>query len=253
MSKNNLDTYLDLCTQVYDLSKPKPPEDAYEFYRSYVNNTKGPILEPMCGTGRFLLPLISEGFAIDGFDASDYMLEALVTKAQKLNLKPNVWKGFVQDLDPSLKYDLIFIPAGSFGLIIDQLVAKIALIKIYEALSNTGVFVFEGETLNSTPTSFNEWEKYEYLRDDHKKIIASFMHLESEVNVLSTTCKYELMDNNRIVNTEIEHFQVRMYESYHMLELLNSAGFKNIKMFKAFDKNQSPGDNDEVIVYECRK
>lgn len=39
-----LDTYLDLCSIVYDLSKPIPPEDAYNFYRFYVeagfNNIK---------------------------------------------------------------------------------------------------------------------------------------------------------------------------------------------------------------------
>jgi ribosomal protein S18 acetylase RimI-like enzyme len=46
-----LDTYLSLCTEVYDLSKPNPPEDAYAFYRDYAMRANGPILEPMCGTG----------------------------------------------------------------------------------------------------------------------------------------------------------------------------------------------------------
>jgi hypothetical protein len=56
-----LDTYLNLCTEVYDLSKPNPPENAYAFYRDYVMRANGLILEPMCGTGRFLLPLLEEG------------------------------------------------------------------------------------------------------------------------------------------------------------------------------------------------
>lgn len=64
-----LDTYLSLCTEVYDLSKPNPPEDAYAFYRVYAMKANGPILEPMCGTGRFLLPLLEEGFNVHGFDA----------------------------------------------------------------------------------------------------------------------------------------------------------------------------------------
>jgi SAM-dependent methyltransferase len=253
MTQNKLDTYLDLCTQVYDLSKPKPPEDAYKFYRSYIGETKGLILEPMCGTGRFLLPFISEGFAIDGFDASDYMLTALADKAQELNLKPNVWKGFLQDLNPAVKYDLVFIPAGSFGLIIDLPIAKSSLIAIYESLSNSGTFVFEGETPSSMPTQFDVWEKHEYIRDDGKIIIASFMNLESQSNVASTTCQYELLDKGHIINTEVEHFQVRTYEANQMLELLNSVGFKKIKMVKAFDRIQSPNENDEVIVYECQK
>jgi 2-polyprenyl-3-methyl-5-hydroxy-6-metoxy-1,4-benzoquinol methylase len=52
-------------------------EDAYAFYRGYVMRANGSILEPMCGTGRFLLPLFEEGFNIHGFDASEHMLEAL--------------------------------------------------------------------------------------------------------------------------------------------------------------------------------
>ena len=56
----------------------------------------GSILEPMCGTGRFLLPLFEEGFFfnVHGFDASDNMLAALHTKARDRNLHPTVWKGF---------------------------------------------------------------------------------------------------------------------------------------------------------------
>ena len=44
-------TYLDLCTQVYEISKPTAPEDALAFYKSYADEASGAILEPMCGTG----------------------------------------------------------------------------------------------------------------------------------------------------------------------------------------------------------
>ena len=68
MIRQKLDTYLDLCTQVYDLNKPRPPEDAYAFYRSYLMEAKGAVLEPMCGTGRFFLPLLEEGFDVYDYD-----------------------------------------------------------------------------------------------------------------------------------------------------------------------------------------
>ncbi|WP_288985214.1 class I SAM-dependent methyltransferase [uncultured Flavobacterium sp.] len=109
-----LDTYLSLCTEVYELSKPNPPEDAYAFYRDYAMKANGPILEPMCGTGRFLLPLLEEGFDVHGFDASDHMLEALHAKAKTKNLEPKVWKGFIEDLKQPEKYKLIFINANYF-------------------------------------------------------------------------------------------------------------------------------------------
>ena len=89
-----LDTSLSLCREVYDLSKPNPPEDAYAFYRDYALQAKGPILEPMCG-----LPLLEEGFNVHGFDASDHMLASLHAKAKVKNLEPTVWNGFVEDLE----------------------------------------------------------------------------------------------------------------------------------------------------------
>jgi SAM-dependent methyltransferase len=147
MNKQN--TYLNLCTQVYDLSKPRPPEDAYAFYRSYAIEAKGPILEPMCGTGRFLLPLLRAGFDIDGFDASEHMLEAL--RAKSGDLKPNIWQCFAEDLAVAKKYNLIFIPCGSFGLITDLEIAKLALKKFYNHLNQNGILLFEGETLKSAP------------------------------------------------------------------------------------------------------
>lgn len=111
--------HLSLCTEVYDLSKPNLPEDVYAFYRDYSIRANGFILEPMCGTGRFLLPLLEEGFDVHGFDASKHMLEALHTKAKAKNLEPKVWKGFIEDLKQPEKYNLIFIPSGSFCLITD--------------------------------------------------------------------------------------------------------------------------------------
>ncbi|KTD65155.1 methyltransferase, ubiE/COQ5 family [Legionella shakespearei DSM 23087] len=46
MTSKTLDTYLDLCTQVYDLSKPTPPKDAYDFYLSYVTLALGNLAKP---------------------------------------------------------------------------------------------------------------------------------------------------------------------------------------------------------------
>ena len=50
-TKENLvksfDTYLNLCTHVYELSKPDPPEDAYTFYKSYVEQAGDVVLKPM--------------------------------------------------------------------------------------------------------------------------------------------------------------------------------------------------------------
>ena len=50
-----LDSYRKLSQEVYDLSKPEPADFVWEFYLNHAQSVEGPILEPMCGSGRFLV------------------------------------------------------------------------------------------------------------------------------------------------------------------------------------------------------
>ena len=245
-----LDTYLSLCTEVYDLSKPTPPEDAYAFYRDYVMRANGPILEPMCGTGRFLLPLLEEGFNVHGFDASEHMLEALYAKAKAKNLEPPVWKGFVEDLKRKEKFNLIFIPSGSFCLIIDPDAVKEALKTLYDHLSHDGVLLFEGETLKAVPP-LDVWRGSVWHKPNAQMIMLSSLATMKD-NVCNSIGKYELAHNNSIIHTEIEELKVRIYDPYELTEILKSCGFE-VRAIKAFDSSAAPGENDEAVVYECRK
>ena len=246
-----LNTYLSLCTEVYDLSKPNPPEDAYAFYRDYALKANGHILEPMCGTGRFLLPLLEEGFNVHGFDASNHMLEVLHAKATPKNLKPTVWKGFVEDLKCPEKYNLIFIPSGSFCLIIDPAAVKSALKTLYHHLSDDGVFLFEGETLKAVPP-LDVWRGSLWPKTNGQKIILSQL-ATMQNDICTSLCKYELMEAGNIIHTEIEELRVKIYEQDQLMEMLKAVGFKHIRILKAFDKSSAPTEQDGSIVYECRK
>lgn len=243
-------TYLSLCTQVYDLSKPTPPEDAYAFYRSYVTDSQGLILEPMCGTGRFLLPLLEEGFNVHGFDASEHMLKALQLKAKNKNLSPNVWQGFVQNLSSGERYSLIFIPSGSFGLITDLDSVTSALKVFFEHLTDDGVLVFEAETNNTVPP-LGVWRGSKWMQDDGKMILLSQCAFLGN-NICSSIGKYELVNNNAVIQNEIEEYKVRIYKPDELTEILKSVGFSKVRTIKAFDREAKPSNNDESIVYECR-
>src|SRR6187549_1861870 len=83
-------TYGNLCTEFYDIDKPEPPPDAFDFYLAEAERAQGAILEPMCGSGRFLLPLLARGFDIAGSDASPQMLAACRARAVRLGLVPEL-------------------------------------------------------------------------------------------------------------------------------------------------------------------
>lgn len=248
-----LDTYFSLCTQVYDLSKPKPPQESYDFYRQYAQAVKGPLLEPMCGTGRFLLPLLEEGFEIHGFDASPHMLESLHQKAESTQLKPKVWQGFVNDFNQAERYKLIFIPSGSFGLLTDLKEAGKALEIFYHHLAPGGLLVFEAETLFAVPSIMETWRGSMWKKPDGDMIIASFLDLLPQDNVGTTICKYELIQQHQIIQTEIEQLKVRLYHPDQMINMLKAAGFNEIRMRKSFDSSSEPAPQDELVIYECKK
>jgi 2-polyprenyl-3-methyl-5-hydroxy-6-metoxy-1,4-benzoquinol methylase len=116
MNNKNLKTYKKLCTEFYDLelNNQKNSKLALNFYMNYALNANGPILEPMCGTGRFLIPMLQADLDIEGFDASQEMLNALKIKYSKIsNKKAPVQKIFIQNFKSNKKYNLIFIPFGS--------------------------------------------------------------------------------------------------------------------------------------------
>ncbi|PPE03403.1 methyltransferase domain-containing protein [Holospora curviuscula] len=246
-----LDTYLSLCTEVYELSKPNSPEDAYAFYRDYAMKANDHILEPMCGTGRFLLPLLEEGFNVHGFDGSSHMLDVLNAKAKTKNLDATVWKGFVEDLKRPEKYNLIFIPSGSFCLIIDPVQVEKSLKAIYEYLTDGGVFLFEAETLHAVPQT-GIWRGSVWPKSNGQKIILSQLANRQD-DICTSLCKYELMEAGKITHTEIEELRVKIYDQDQLMEILKSAGFKHIRTLKAFDQSSGPASQDESIVYECRK
>ncbi|OJY37182.1 MAG: ubiquinone biosynthesis methyltransferase UbiE [Legionella sp. 40-6] len=248
-----LDTYQSLCTEVYDLSKPNAPQNEYSFYRSYAVEAKGLMLEPMCGTGRFLLPLVAEGFDVHGFDASQPMLERLHAKSISKNLKPKVWHGFIEDLNQSNQYSLIFIPSGSFGLITEKADIQKALKIIYEHLEDKGLFVFEVETRQAVPKELGIWRGSRWPKEDGTLIVLSQL-ATLDNDVCYSIGKYDLVDNNCVVQTEVEEYKIRIYQDPSFLcNLLTEVGFSNVRMVKGFDRNASPDEKDASIVFECRK
>ena len=254
MATQTLDTYLDLCTQVYDLSKPLPPEDAYRFYRHYAQQCNGPILEPMCGTGRFLLPLLEEGFTVHGFDASDSMLKELHKKATYRGLKPNVWRDFLQELHTTERYGLAFIPTGSFGLITEIEQAKASLKAIHRHLRQEGTLVFEVENITHPCPTPGVWRGGLWPLPDNNFIVSSYLTmLPNENNIEITVCKYELIKNHQVVKTEYEFLKVRLYHVTEVRQMLKESGFHHIRLIQPFQHEKEGSESNELLIFECRK
>jgi SAM-dependent methyltransferase len=245
--------YLNLCTEFFDADKPIASRKEYAFFHHYLTQAQGKILEPMCGTGRYLIPYLEEGFDIAGFDASPFMLKALHNKCAQKNLTPNVWEQFLEDVPITQQYSLIFIPDSSFCLFLDIKQITICLQKIYSLLETGGTFVFDVETVYAVPDKVGIWQGKAYKKNDGNIIMCSTLPLPIENNIATVICRYELINQTRVITTEMEYFQIKLYHPTEMDALLKEVGFSQIKKVAAYDHTATPSAYDYTVVYECIK
>jgi SAM-dependent methyltransferase len=247
--------YKKLCTEFYDLEPHRDGAESHIFYMQHAQLANGPILEPMCGTGRFLIPMLEQGYDIEGFDASPDMLDALKKKwAQLSDTRPPVWQQKIQDFGKQKWYNLIFVPYGSWGLISNTDDAKKSLSLMYNHLAPGGKFIIEIETVDSVPQPCGIWRRAIHTRTDGSKIaVNSNASFDAVTQMFTATCRYESFTSAGIDAVEHEIFEMYLYRFDEMDALLQAAGFTNIKKYQDYAGTQATDQATHIIVYECTK
>jgi len=169
---------------------------------------------------------------VEGLYASEFMIKVLHAKAKSQRLKPHTWHGFMENLNQQKCYDLIFIPIGSFGRIIGLDTTKTVLKIFYDHLTDDGVLVFEIETFNAILSSSCIWRASLWTREDGKMIMTNLLDLPTRNDINSTISKYELVDGNHIIQTEIEQFNVCLYDPIQMEGMIREAGFRGVRRIR---------------------
>lgn len=87
-----------------------------ELYRGYAEAANGPILEVGCGSGRLLIPLAAEGYALTGIDTSAVMLERCRATAQTWDAPVTLVQADMTDFYLSERhFALIYVALGTFN------------------------------------------------------------------------------------------------------------------------------------------
>lgn len=247
--------YKALCTEFYELDKPFAPKEALEWYLEYAREANGPILEPMCGTGRFLIPLLEEGYTVSGFDYSSHMLNVCRKKCAARNLKPILAEATFETFSSQEQYGLIFIPSSSFCLLTDPKQAMRALNFISSRLAPGGKFVFEIETIAAIGQSQSSWKGRWVNREDGSKIVINTIsNFDAPSHIETILCRYELWEKNHITQTEVEDFKLRLYETKEIELLLAQENLRIVGKWQAEPYIRTEADDtNPVILYECVK
>jgi len=249
--------YGKICTMMYDLDKPVVPDMDLAFFLNYVEKAKGPILQPMIGTGRFALPLMEKGFKIDGVDVSADMLAKYRRVCEERDYDVNIYESSLAEMKLPERYALIFITSGSFSLIIDDDEISRSLANINQHLLPGGTFVFEVSEYHDAHQLDHHWNGKWVKSPDGEIVLQSVVQNDQDQNsdVVHSLVRYELIKDGKLVNTEFLEFSLKFHNKGGdtLKALLAEHGFEDVVYYNAYDKTYDPDRRGFNLIIECQK
>lgn len=241
--------YGNLCTEMYEILHSEAPADELDFYLSYAEKGKK-ILEPLCGSGRFLVPFLERGFTISGIDLSEEMLAKLKQKAPMASVACRDILQYSSDRF----FDYIFISSSSVSLFTDISVCRQLLGKMKSLLSPDGVFVFAVDTIANRCIDDTEYipSVTVPLEDGTALTLKTKNYYEEKSQTQFSPGIYELCRNDKLLSQEFMDFQTHLYTFGEMEGYLKEAGFSTIKTYSSFQKEIAVDDQCEFFLFECR-
>lgn len=246
--KNRKNYYGSLCTEMYEILHEKAPQDELEFYLSYSERGKK-ILEPLCGSGRFLVPFMERGFDICGMDLSSEMLEKLKQK----NSNAEVVQADILEYSSTEQYDYIFISSGSVSLFTDISLCKKILEKLKGMLAPKGKFVFAVDTVANRCPDDSDYKTSISVKtkEGFDLILKGKNYYDEQSQTQFSPSIYELYNGTELLQSEPMDFQTHLYKFGEMEQYLREIGFKSIVAYSSFQKELAIGNQDEMFLYEC--
>ena len=240
-----------LLAQAYDIDKPEAPPRELAFYRSFIDGAPGPALEAMCGSGRFLVPLLEDGFDVDGFDASPDMLRACEKRCAARRVSAQLHLQAVEVLWVPRRYGLIFCGGGSFGLVAERDDVRSALGRLREALLPGGTLVLEVETPGSAARA-GVWGGRWWQRADGAFIVLRTVGAGVHDGTESALGIYELFVDGVLTETEINAWVRRFWSVSAIEAAVAAAGFEVVQITRAFEPTAA-SDGDDMLSVVARR
>lgn len=252
-NKELTNKYGSLASWVYHLDKPIGRSFGdVEYYTERLKHCKGHILEPATGNGRILIPLLEQGFNIEGFDASTEMLAYCKQECKARNLSPILKKELFQNFSFTNQFEAIIVPAGSFQLITDTDEAIEVLKRFKSALNESGRLIIDLSLISALaeePMQARQWNV------DNGMLTLTESRVETSYITQSTVSqlRYEHWDNDKgLINSEIDLFSLRFWGVKEFELALRSVGFTEITISSNYNYLEQPNAETHTLTFEAK-
>jgi len=238
-----------LAAGLYDLLNGPLPVEEVDFYRGLITDQEK-VLVVGSGTGQLLLALIGRGLKVDGIEPSQPMRDICMSKALENQQEALVYSQSMETLNLRSRYGSIFVPNETFMSILNENKALETLKNFRSHLEPGGQLVIE----LLLPSMGNEVIKnynHSIVRDlDGKQISCEIQYQWNAIKKWRRGClDIEFSENGKLDHCQIEHSKIRLYSAEEFKEMLERAGFVDIKELRSV----SLSHEEDKITFQAKK
>jgi ubiquinone/menaquinone biosynthesis C-methylase UbiE len=245
MSHPEVTSFTEIAEFYDDLMKPVP----YRMWSSYYllllsmqGQKPKSVLDACCGTGTLTHMLTHEGLEVEGFDLSEPMIRQARLKAERRKMPLRFEVANACTVDMGRQYDAALCFFDSFNNITDPQDLLKAFQRIAAHLPSGGSFIFdlnlayafEQKMFNQQDMSKSSKVRYRWRGDYNPRTFIIQVNMQFWVGDQEFT----------------ETHTQRAYEIEEVVDLLDEAGFRDIRVFESYTLNP-PREKSDRVHFAC--
>jgi SAM-dependent methyltransferase len=248
-----LNRYGAIAAEIYDIDKPLGALPDTAFHLERFAGFPGRILEPACGSGRTLVPLLRAGLDAAGFDPSPDMLARCRARCAAEGFAPDLRRQSYADFACERPFDAILIPVGSFTLIDRFEPAMAALRRFHDQLAPGGIVVLDIQPLSFLANLADDQRQWTAENGDLLTLHGRRVKTDWLAQRAESVQRYERWRDGRLVETELDPMAQRYWGLEEFVLALGAAGFADISVTGGYDRSRAPRAADRVLTFEGRR
>jgi SAM-dependent methyltransferase len=237
---------------VYDLDKPIGRSFGdIEFYKDRLAGCEGLILEPAVGNGRVLIPLLEAGFAIEGFDPSEEMLQRCRHHCESRRLAPRLQRMRFEDFGYDRAFEAIIVPAGSFQLVDDFGHALSVLRRFRDHLKPGGRLIVDLAIVAMSQVGETSVRRWTTSEGDMVTLEDRCVEIDPVAQQSVWQLRYDLWREGRLVESELDRLALRWWGIHELRMALDETGFGSVTVSGGHQQSRPPQPGDRFVTFEA--
>jgi len=248
-----------------------PAEPAeLDYFRGAIRKFGEPALDLGCGAGRILIPMLADGFDVDGSDVSADMIAEARGLAVKNGFSPGLTVAPMHELELARKYRTIYM-CGAWGIGARRDQDREALRRVHRHLEPGGALLIANHWFPYGEYNDQQWALWlpghradiprDWKSEGERRTTSDGDEIEmffrlGELNPLlqrtTLQMRARLWHGGKVIKEEAHDLHENLYFAQEILLLLEGAGFRDVVIEGGYTGQPATPD-DGMAVFVARK